>query len=31
MTEDEMIQRAIQMSRIDYITKLQKHSDYDSP
>lgn len=31
MTETEMIERAIQLSRLDYMKKLQKHSDYDSP
>ncbi|XP_059619176.1 OTU domain-containing protein 5 [Phlebotomus argentipes] len=31
MTEKEMIQKALHMSRVDFIKVRQKHSDYDSP
>ncbi|XP_055688066.1 OTU domain-containing protein 5 [Lutzomyia longipalpis] len=31
MSETEMIQKALHMSRVDFIKVRQKHSDYDSP
>ncbi|GAB0092561.1 OTU domain-containing protein 5 [Sergentomyia squamirostris] len=31
MSEKEMIQKALHMSRVDFIKVRQKHSDYDSP